>query len=364
MRVLHVVIGGELAGGQLVARTLIDGARAHGHEGVIVAPAPGPFTEAADEAGIPVRFADVSRSFRLRGFLALRRVIQDERIDLVHTHGDLASNVLSRIAARTTGRPVVSHMHGLTTFRSNPVAQALYRTADNLTARLCACLIAVSESTRAGLVSQGIPERLIVNIPNGLDPPEPSPAPAQLDVGGRRVVVCVGRVEPAKGQAELIEAAVRLPEDVAVVLVGRDVSGHQATLESRAVELGVADRVVFTGSRSDPFAVIAAATVVVLPSWSEGFPMVPLEAMAMRKAVVATAVGGTPEVVVDGVTGILVPPRDVERLAAALNELLADPMRVAALGEAGFERLRDHFSAATMVERVLEVQESALAGSS
>lgn len=360
MRVLHVVIGGDFAGGQLVARTLIEGARARGHDGVIVSPGKGAFTEAAEAARIRVRYADVSRSFKLRGFLALRRIIREERADLVHTHGELASNVLSRIAARTTGRPVVSHIHAPTTVRRLRLVSTLYRWVDNVTARLCARVIAVSDATRCVLVAQGIPERLIETVHNGLEPLEPGPEPAELGLGGRRTVTCVGRLEPTKGQTDLVRAAARLPEDVAIVLVGNDVDGHRAVLEQLAADLGVGGRVLFTGERSDALAVLAASDVVVLPSRTEGLPIVPLEAMALRKPVVATTVGGTPELVLDGRTGLLVPPADPERLAAAIRELLDDPQRAAEMGDAGHHRLRTHFSAAQMVERVVGIYQDAL----
>ncbi|MCU1278731.1 MAG: glycosyl transferase group 1 [bacterium] len=354
-----MIIGGDLAGGQLVAQRLIEGVRAHGHDGLIVSPTRGAFTEAADKANIRVCYADVSRSFKLDGLIALRRLIRDERVDLVHTHAELASNVLSRIAARTTGRPVVSHVHAPTTFRRLPVVADAYKQVDNVSARLCARLIAVSDATRRSLIEQGIPARLVETIHNGLEPPKTLPAPADLGFEGR-VLACIGRVEPAKGQAELIEALAELPSDVALVIVGSDVDGHRRRLERLAAEFGVRDRVLFTGQRTDVSAIVAASDVVVLPSWTEGLPIVPLEAMALRKPVVATAVGGTPEVVADGETGLLVPPHEPRRLARALNDLLADPARAAAMGEAGHRRLRDRFSERQMIDRVLAVYRDAV----
>jgi glycosyltransferase involved in cell wall biosynthesis len=101
--------------------------------------------------------------------------------------------------------------------------------------------------------------------------------------------------------------------------------------------------------------VLGALDVFVLPSWIEGMPITVLEAMAHRKPVVATPVGGTPELVVDGETGLLVPPRDPEALAEALRSLVADPKRARRLGEAGYARVAERFTVDRMTTRVLEV---------
>ena len=347
LRILHVVIDGELAGGQLVARKLIEGARARGHESLIVSPTRGPFTEQAEAAGIATHYVDVSRSFKLLGLVRLRRLIRRERIDVVHTHAMFASNLLSRVAARSAGAAVIGHVHGPGVFpRLGPV----YRLVDNLSARLCDRLIAVSEHTRRELVEQGIPERLIEVVRNGYDPPE-RPAVA---ANGAPLVTCVGRVEPMKGQRDLVSALAQVP-GARLLIVGRDVRGHRAELEALAAELGVADRVEILGVRTDVIDLLARSAVLALPSYTEGFPIVPLEAMAVRKPVIATAVGGTPELVVDGETGILVPPGDVDALAAALRSLLDDPDLAQRMGEAGYRRLRELLPERAMVERVSHI---------
>ncbi len=115
------------------------------------------------------------------------------------------------------------------------------------------------------------------------------------------------------------------------------------------------DRVLFAGARDHVPSLLAGCDVLALPSYAEGMPLVVLEAMAQSRPVVASAVGGSPEVVVDGVTGLLVPPGDVHALAAALRGLLADPERARRLGEAGRARVEADFSADVMCRRVLRV---------
>jgi glycosyltransferase involved in cell wall biosynthesis len=143
-----------------------------------------------------------------------------------------------------------------------------------------------------------------------------------------------------------------------VLLVGDDLEAggaFRAGLEDEAERLGVRERVVFAGYRPDATALLAELDVFVLPSWVEGLPIVVLEAMAQRKPVVATPVGGTPELVADGETGLLVPPRDPEALAAALRRLLEDPDLARRLGEAGRARVAERFTAAQQTRRVLEL---------
>jgi glycosyltransferase involved in cell wall biosynthesis len=341
VNVLHVVVDGELAGGQLVARKLIDGAARRGVRSVVVSPSRGAFTEQLERDSIPVRIAG--------GFRALRRIVRDERVDIVHTHGMLRSNVVARLAARSAGAAVVWHAHGAPYY---PRRARLYRLADTTTARLCARVIAVSEQVRRALVEAGVPARLVEVVHNGYDAPPDAPAPRD----GDRRVACIGRIEPAKGQLELVRALADVP-GARLVLAGRDVGGHAADVERAARELGV--ELELLGVREDVLDVIADCAVLALPSHTEGFPIAPLEAMAVRRPVVATAVGGTPELVADGETGLLVPAGDVDALAAAIRRLLDDPQLASELGERGRARLEERFGEDAMVERVVAIWERA-----
>jgi glycosyltransferase involved in cell wall biosynthesis len=165
-----------------------------------------------------------------------------------------------------------------------------------------------------------------------------------------------------KGQRELLEALARVP-DVHAVLAGADVEtggAYRRELEAEAERLGVADRVVLAGYRPSVAAELAEVDALVLPSRIEGLPVVVLEAMAHAKPVVATPVGGTPELVEDGVTGVLVD--DVDGLAEALRRLAADPDEARRLGEAGRRRVEERFSEEAMTRRVLELYDDAVAG--
>lgn len=356
MKVVHQVISGDVAGGQLIALELAAAARAAGHDALVVSPTPGPFLERATAAGVPARVVPLGRSFRADAAVRYARVLRSEGADVLHTHGHLAGNVLGRAAGRLAGTAVIAHMHIENAFRTDRL-RALQVALDNATARLCARILVVSEATRAELVRQGYPSERMEVVYNGVPLERAEPRRVDGVPADAPVVVHVGRLAPVKGQRELLEALASVP-GLHAVLVGVDLEAagaYRAELERDAERLGVADRVVFAGYRDDVPALIAGADALVLPSWIEGLPLVVLEAMTQAKPVVATPVGGTGELVLDGETGLLVPPRDPQALARALEELAADPARARALGEAGRRRAEERFSQEAMTRRVLEV---------
>jgi glycosyltransferase involved in cell wall biosynthesis len=188
------------------------------------------------------------------------------------------------------------------------------------------------------------------------------PAPAglrqQLDLGrGLPVVLTCARLDEQKGHEVLLRAAAQLP-DVAFVLAGE--GPERARLEALAAELGIADRVLFLGYRSDIPQLLAACDVFALPSLYEGSSLAVLEAMAARRAVVSSAIGGTDELIDDGADGVLVPPGEVAPLAAALRRLLGDAELRERLGHRARERVEADFTPSAMRGRVVAIYEELL----
>jgi glycosyltransferase involved in cell wall biosynthesis len=177
------------------------------------------------------------------------------------------------------------------------------------------------------------------------------------------LVGVVGRLEPQKGHAYLFEAwpsiVAEFP-DARLLVVGD--GSLRPRLQARAQELGVAGSVLFAGFRADIPRVLDAIDVLALPSLYEGMPLTAIEASAMGRPVVATAVDGTPEVVVEGETGLLVSPGDPAGLANALCRLLGDPAGRARLGRAGRARAMDLFDQRQQVRRTQELYTAAQAG--
>jgi glycosyltransferase involved in cell wall biosynthesis len=172
------------------------------------------------------------------------------------------------------------------------------------------------------------------------------------------VVLAAGRLSPEKGFDVLVEAAATVCRDnprAGIVLFGEGVL--RSNLEKRIVELGLENRFLLPGFRTDLDTLIGAADVVVLPSFTEGLPNVALEASAAGVPVVATAVGGTPEVVADGETGFLVPPGQPESIAAKVGELLRNPDLRVRFGTAGTERMRSRFTFEAQADEYMRLLE-------
>lgn len=223
--------------------------------------------------------------------------------------------------------------------------------------------LAVSGHVRDRLAALGLPDPKLRVVRNGVDPatferPIDYELRARLGGGTRRpVVLTVARLAPQKGLEVLLSAAARLSE--AIFVVAGDGPDRDA-LAALVDAAGIADRVRLLGPRRDIPDLLAACDVFVLPSIVEGLPLSVLEAMAAARPVVATRVPGTDEAVLDGETGILVPPRDPEALALAIRSLLSDPGRASRLGSAGRARVIAEFSTQRMVAAVAAQYEELL----
>jgi D-inositol-3-phosphate glycosyltransferase len=290
-----------------------------------------------------------------------------ERPDVVHAHFWM-SGLAALAAAARVGVPVVQTFHALGTVKrrhqgredtSPPERLAderrIARTVDRV---IATCSDEVAELTRMGARA----DRLTV-VPCGVDLAHFTPhGPCLPRRSGRRRILAIGRLVPRKGVADVIRALVDVPRTELVVAggpVAEELRGDPEVrrLAALAEELGVADRVVFRGrvARPDMPPLLRSADAVVCAPWYEPFGIVPLEAMACGVPVVATAVGGMLDTVVDGATGLLVPPRDPGALASALRSLLDDPDRREAYGAAGTARARERYGWDTVAAGTLEV---------
>jgi glycosyltransferase involved in cell wall biosynthesis len=209
-----------------------------------------------------------------------------------------------------------------------------------------------------------IPIRKMQVIHNGISAEAFRPANASdlaaapHTTGGRPVVLTVARLDQQKGLNYLLEAAAQVPE-AQFVLAGE--GPERAALEAQAARLGLQDRVRFLGYRPDIPELLAGCDLFVLPSLYEGLPLSVLEAMAVGKPVIATAIGGTDEAVVPEQTGLLVPAADPAALARAIRQLLADPPLARRLALAGQARVAAQFSVDQMVQQVTQVYRELLA---
>lgn len=223
--------------------------------------------------------------------------------------------------------------------------------------------IAVSGHVKARLEGLGWPPRKIQVIPNAVDAASlqrrPDPQLRRNAAGGDAgtVVLVPGRLDAQKGHRYLLRAVEEIP-DATFLLAGGGPLREE--LETLAHTLGITDRVVFLGHRSDIADLLAVSDLVVLPSLYEGLPLAVLEAMAAGRAVITTRVGGVEEVVTEGQNGVLVPPAHPAALAAAIRTLVRDPELSRRLGAAGRQTIEADYDAATMAERVCRVYDAIL----
>ncbi len=304
-----------------------------------------------------------------RAFLALQRLTRSWQPDLVHTHLAKAG-ALGRVAARRARVPATVHtFHGhVLDGYFHPALARTFVEVERRLARRTDALVAVSPEIRDELLDLGIgrPPQWRV-IPVGLDlasllAPGPDPAAARARLGlpaAGPVVGIVGRLTAIKDHATFLAAAARILEThpgVTFAVAGDGPS--RADVDAAAAKLG--ERVVMLGWVQDLPALYAALDVVALSSRNEGTPVSLIEAGAARRPVVSTRVGGVPQVVVDGETGLLVPAQDAAAFAGAVGALLDDPARAAAMGAAGRAHVRERFDAERLARDLIELYEELL----
>ncbi len=308
-------------------------------------------------AGLPYASLDARTIRTPRGFGSLVKLLRHDRIDILHGHL-WDANVWACLAGPIARTPVVVAHEHTWSFEGKPMRVAIDR---HLISRLASIIVCVSEDDRRKMIEiEKIPGDRIRVLPNGIPPLAP---PVGTDVRGDSGIPAdaklVGIVAVARRQKRLdvlLEAIALLTSeipDIHLAVAGFGGSrGQLPALEERATALGIRDRVHFLGLRRDISDVLAAADVACLSSDYEGQPLSVLEYMAAGKPIVCTNVGGLPEMINDGVEGLLVPRRDPEALAGALKRLLLDRTAAEALGAAARARQLREFSLEAAVGRV------------
>lgn len=348
MKVLHVHRIGGIGGSERHLLTLLPALAERGLDVLFLglddtSAAPGPFYEALN---VPFERVAAPRDLDPRLALAIRRAARSA--DLVHTH-----LVHADVYGVFGARPLVSTKHNDDRFRAG-----VFRFVERALARRAAKIIAITGALARFQVERvGLPAGKVEVVHYGLDAPPGAwgtNAPDDAEAG-ERIVLAICRLEPQKG----VDIAVNALADVRnarLVVLGE--GPERPRLERLAAALGVP--VSLPGRVPDVAAWLRRADLLVHPVRWEGFGLAVLEAMLAAKPVVATRVSSIPEIVVDGETGLLVPPDDPGALAGAINRVLEDPGRY---GQRGYARARSEFSVARMVDRTLSVYEAASAPS-
>ncbi len=326
---------------------------------------PGERLDRLKEEGFNVEAVPISRSFNIFAHIIslarLVRLMRRNRYDVVHTHTPVAG-LIGRLAARISGVPLVVYTaHGFYFHEDmRGIARRIFIAVERLGGLLCDLIFVQSgEDWKEALAEKIAPAEKLVHIGNGVDPAEfgkglhaveSARIGEEMGCADRPVVGFVGRIVREKGAVEFVKAAAlvkkEFPESFFIMVgatLGSDRDGCQAEIELLSARAGLDRSLLMTGYREDVPPILSLFDVMAMPSYREGMPRALLEAMATGLPVVASDIRGCREEVVDGETGILVPPRDHEKLAEALIRILRDPGSAAVMGEAGRARVLENF---------------------
>jgi len=355
---VHIDTAQTWRGGQNQALLTTLGLRALGHRVVLIAHPNGELRRRAEEGGEVLPLAP-SGEMDFGAAWRMSRVFRELAPDIVHAHDPHAVAVaaLALSIGAPTPRPALLASRRVDFhFRGNSFSRWKYRQVDGF--------IAASEAIRRMLVEDGLPQDRTFTVHEGIDVERVAGAPpanvrAEFWLPTHAPVVGnIGALVPHKGQRHLVDAVPIVLADVPdarFVIVGE--GELRPALEHRIRELRLDKHVVLSGFRTDVLGLLKGFDLFVMSSVTEGLGTSLLDAMAAARPIVATTAGGIPEVVVDGETGLLVPPRDAHAMAAAVVTLLRDRARREQFGRAGLARVRARFSAERMVAETLAVYE-------
>ena len=367
--ILYTSLSGQmLGGGQRSLLLLLERLDRTKFNPFLVCPSEGDLTEKAGELGIETRILKMGGVKSLNIFATaavvfkLKNLIRRKDIQLVHTDSPRHA-FYAGLSARMTRTPLVWHARV-----SNPEKKSfekfLFNHADKI--------IAVSEAASQRYHGfERFDEKAIV-IYNGVDLSEFGPKPIDRKLkqkfkveDDQLLVGTLGQLIPGKGQEVFLKAAAQITahaSNVIFMIVGDGNHTYRRRLEELRTDLGLSRKVVFTGFRKDIPRIMNALDIVVLPSTThlEGFSRVIIEAMASAKPVIASDSGGNPEAIEDGVTGILVPAADSDRLSASILELVQDEDKRKRMGTAGRQRAERLFSIEKNVSRIEKIYEELL----
>jgi L-malate glycosyltransferase len=355
---LHIDSARTWRGGQNQVLVTVLGLRAAGHRAMLVAHADGELRRRAAE-GLELLPLAPRSEMDLSAAWRLSRAIKQLRPDIVHAHDPHAVAMAALALSMSTQpkrAPLVAARRVDFRLKKNALSRWKYDQVD--------CFICASDAIRRLLVADGVPEARAVTVHEGIDlghVAAASPAPLHEELWlphGSPIVGNVAALVAHKGQRHLVDAAalvIRQVPDARFVIAGE--GELRPALEHQIKHLGLQKHVILTGFRPDILSLHKAFDLFVMSSVTEGLGTSLLDAMACGKAIVASRAGGIPEVVRDGVTGLLVPPRDHHAMADGIIRLLKDQTLRERMGAAAQAIAVTKFSAERMVQDTLDVYE-------
>jgi len=366
IKILHVIGGVEIGGAEKHILQLLEHMDQDRFEVHLCCLFPRPFAQVAEEAGITVHVINMKNKFNFLAVGQMIKIIRQNNIDIVHTHG-VRANLVGRMGARLAGvKSIVTTVHSVLE-QDYPayLARLINKLMEKITERYVTRFITVSQLLQDDLIAKGIAPRRVVTVHNGLDPEEFNINRVNTDVRARfripqeyPVIGIIARLHPVKGHDVFLQAAHELQKELPhtrFLMVG---SGfHRPWIEAEVERLGLVGKAIFTGFMEDIPSVLAALDVLIVPSYSEGFGLTAIEAMAMGIPVVATRVGGLPEIITHQANGLLIAPGDSKDLTKKILWLLDNPVKAEEMIVQGKRTVADKFTIQGMVDKTQELYE-------
>jgi glycosyltransferase involved in cell wall biosynthesis len=360
LRVAHLIETDGPGGAERVVALLARTLQASGARNVVFLPEHGEGWLARElhGSGVEIDHFHLDKPFSPLCSRLLAAALRRHQVDVAHSH-EFSMAVYGAWASRRARIPHVITMHGSRYYNGRLRRRVALRAA----ILASDCTVAVSDNLSHALRRElWMARTRVATVANGVAHPVPDRVTLRQELGlgpGDRLLVAVGNLYPVKGHRYLLEAVGLLSErrpSLHVAIAGR--GGLHEALAAQASALGIGARVHFLGLRSDVSAVLAAADVFVLPSVSEGLPLALLEAMFEARPIIASDVGEVSLALAHGDAGMLVPPGDSPALAAALDVIVGDPERAAAMGQRAQQRALAEFDVSRMVTRYLTIYRS------
>jgi glycosyltransferase involved in cell wall biosynthesis len=363
------LVNGELYGGaERVQETILKLINQDLFESYCVSLMDGAFVNTARRKGLPIEVILMRNKFDLGVVSKLATFIKRHHISLIHTH-TIRTNLVGRLAARPTKIPVVTHIHSLPLYETESrIRNRFNHVVEGFTKGWSSRYICVSGSLRSQLISKGLPAELIDVVHNGVETEQFSTSNhneygIRNELGiirNAKLIAMIALFRPLKGAEILIEALAEIvprhPDVYCLLVGGGERESYMSQLARLSRRRGLEDRTIFTGFREDISSILPGTDVVVHPSlFGEGLPLAILEAMAAARPVIASAVGGIPEIIHNGETGLLVPPNSVQALAKAISALLENPEQASKLGANARSLVRAQYDCETMVREIERV---------